>query len=189
MTDTLLQPSADATPAEPLTPAQRLYGSDTPSAAAPIDVPGNIQTLRDSTPTSPAEKLYGSTPHPAALQLVKTSNPLQTPAEQTALALEISRMGKDMGLDDADLGELINRAPLARQVAPEKVNQQHAEAMRLLRDAFGSKADQALADAKRLASRDPRMATLLTQTGLGNDPQTVLLLARKAQTQRGMGRL
>jgi hypothetical protein len=63
------------------------------------------------------------------------------------------------------------------------------QCLQRLRDRFGSDAEQAAADARRLVARDPRFAEWIEETGLGNHPDVVLMIAERARSERGRGRL
>lgn len=175
-----------------LTPQDAGSPAPTTAAAAPgVSVPSNIEALRASTPPTRAEKLYDAAPPAPLAQFVEAnSDPTAPRASVQAVALEITAMAKDCGLDDGELAAMMNRAPAAQKLAPDEAQRAQRKAMDLLRAEHGPEgADKALAEAKRLIARDPRMANFMQRSGLGNDPETVALFARKARTQRGMGRL
>lgn len=112
-----------------------------------------------------------------------------TPEVRTAAATELSRMRNDLGLQPAEVKELLARGRALRDATPEQIEGNRVEARQLLRSAFGDGAEQALRDAQALVRRDPRVAHLLAESGLGDDPQTILKFAYLARTQRVAGRL
>jgi hypothetical protein len=178
-------PAADADAAE----AEVKPADDAAAKAEPlkIEVPENIRALREASATA-SDVLYANTIDPAIGGMFSDVEQLTLP-ERKAAAAELSRMARDVGLDHDDVAGLVSRAPSVRSLTPEQVTQNQAEAARLLRDEFGDRAQQALADAVKLATRDPRTKGILERSGLGNDPQTILKFARLAVRERNSGRL
>jgi hypothetical protein len=152
-----------------------------------IEVPENIRALREASATA-SDVLYANTVDPAIGGMLSDVEQLTLP-ERKAAAAEMSRMARDVGLDHDDVAGLVSRVATVRNLTPEQVTQNQAEAARLLRDEFGDRAQQALADAVKLATRDPRTKGILERSGLGNDPQTILKFARLAVRERNSGRL
>ncbi|KFL51442.1 hypothetical protein JM78_23750 [Burkholderia pyrrocinia] len=64
-----------------------------------------------------------------------------------------------------------------------------ADAVQGMKETFGDGWEQAWDAANALAKRDPRMAKLLVETGLGADRKTVIKFAQEALRQRVAGRL
>jgi hypothetical protein len=178
-------PAPAASPETADTRVDELYAG--PAEAAPLAVPENIRALRKAS-ESTADMLYGATAVDPVIAGIFEGAELTVP-ERKAASVEMTRMARDVGLDQDDLAEMASRAPDVRQLTPEQVGRNQAEAARMLREAFGDQAAQALADAQKLALRDPRTAALLDKTGLGNDPQTILKFARLAVRERSRGRL
>jgi hypothetical protein len=64
-----------------------------------------------------------------------------------------------------------------------------ADAVRGMKQEFGDEWEHAWDAANALAKRDPRIAKMLTESGLGADRQTVIRFAKEALRQRVAGKL
>lgn len=114
------------------------------------------------------------------------------PAEMKAAAVaELREMAADMSMSGADVRLLIGRARAAAANPAQDEAAERTQASRQLAADLGSTqvAQQALADAKQLLARDPRMRTLVLSLGMGNDVQTIRTLAELARRERAGGRL
>ena len=165
--------------------AERMYAPPPPPPK--LEVPAHITELRQAGRTA-ADDLYEPAPF-VQFEQVLANDETFAPAERKAIALEMTHMAKDVGLDHQDVAELMARLQSVRDLTPEQTQANHASAMDLLRAEFGDGADNALQAARSLAQRDPRVATVLATSRLGDDPQTILRFARLAVQQRGAGRL
>ncbi|AHI63156.1 hypothetical protein [Burkholderia thailandensis] len=106
---------------------------------------------------------------------------------------EFAAIVADHGGNQADVREFIDDARLFAQAWPtlsEADKQAHlADAVQGMKETFGSDWEQAWDAANALAKRDPRMAKVLVETGLGADRKTVIRFAQEALRQRVAGRL
>ena len=95
----------------------------------------------------------------------------------------------DLGMGHEQIGELKNWSRNLK-ANPVPVERQRENANRMLRDKFGAEnVDSALAGARKLLQRDPRTARLIESMGLGDDGDTVLMIATEARRQRAKGLL
>jgi hypothetical protein len=104
-------------------------------------------------------------------------------------ALEAKEISKDLGLSPADVREMVGRSRRLMADGAPSAAARKSEAAKLLHERFGDKADDALEGARRLLQRDPRAAQLVDLLGLGDDAQTVALLAEAARREATAGRL
>lgn len=112
------------------------------------------------------------------------------PADKRQAAVaNLRNMLADTGLAPIEAQAMINRAGIVRSEG-KTVEQARREARAQLARTFGADgAEAALADAKKLVTRDPRFAKWIDKKGLGNDAQTIVQLAYAARSQRIQGRL
>lgn len=174
---------------------------DTPTAPAPatgeqaqaprVEVPEAVKALRAESAADADDPAMA----PTVTAVADFFGPLgdtALPADmRQAVEVEATQMTRDLGLDAQGLQELLTRGAQVQAVetTPEQDRASRVEAIALLRSEFGDGHKQALADARKLVNRDPRVAQLLKTSNLGNDPQTVLQFARLAARQRATGRL
>ncbi|MCQ4325765.1 hypothetical protein CXK94_08370 [Stutzerimonas stutzeri] len=162
----------------------------TAPAAPLVEVPADIQAMREQARAEdPALRMYPPEKQITAISENAFDSVPDMPQEQrVAVAHELRRMTADLGFGNNDVSELNNRI---RQIEanPLDVGQARAEASKLLVREFGKDADRALADARKLVMRDPRVAQIIEQTGLGDDPQTILKFAKQARSLRQKGKL
>lgn len=94
----------------------------------------------------------------------------------------------DLQVPPAEAATLVQ---LARLDPPDAATSDawQGDALESLAREFGSGADAALADARLLVGRDPRLKAYLNRTGLGNHPEVVLRAARIAREQIASGKL
>lgn len=119
------------------------------------------------------------------------------PAEVRERAVkELRNIFVDTGLAAAEVSELMNRASIVRHEG-KSAEVMRKEARTQLARMFPTDdptrpnkgADDALADARRLVGRDPRLARFIERQGLGNDAEAIALMARTARSQRNQGKL
>lgn len=110
------------------------------------------------------------------------------PKEERKARAEVREMCADLDLGPSEVQSLRQRAERLRETPTDVITQREAAVDALNRE-FGQGAKQAWRDARALVARDPRVAQLIEAMGLGDDPDTVLLLARKARSQRLAGKL
>ncbi|MGS0894924.1 hypothetical protein ACVBGC_20670 [Burkholderia stagnalis] len=106
---------------------------------------------------------------------------------------EFAAIVADHGGNQTDVREFLADARLFAQGWPalsETDKQAHlADAVQGMKETFGSEWEQAWDAANALAKRDPRVAKLLVETGLGADRKTVIRFAQEALRQRVAGKL
>lgn len=112
-----------------------------------------------------------------------------SPEVQTAIIREYRELAADTGLSHDDV-QLLKDRTMALHASPVSQEQQQAEARQRLAAEFGPEGvANALKAANALLNRDPRVRALLQGWGLGDDPDTVVLVARAAVRERTKGRL
>ncbi|KVC26911.1 hypothetical protein [Burkholderia pseudomultivorans] len=106
---------------------------------------------------------------------------------------EFAAIVADHGGNQTDVREFLADARLFAQGWPalsEADKQAHlADAVQGMKETFGDGWEQAWDAANALAKRDPRVAKVLVETGLGADRKTVIKFAQEALRQRVAGRL
>ncbi|AOJ10837.1 hypothetical protein [Burkholderia mayonis] len=106
---------------------------------------------------------------------------------------EFAAIVADHGGNQTDVREFLADARLFAQGWPtlsEADKQAHlADAVQGMKETFGSEWEQAWDAANALAKRDPRVAKVLVETGLGADRKTVIKFAQEALRQRVAGKL
>ncbi|MBI5900845.1 MAG: hypothetical protein HZB40_16690 [Rhodocyclales bacterium] len=101
---------------------------------------------------------------------------------------EVAEMALDIGLSDGDVRQWVGFANALR-ANPLPADQAQATAAKRLVEVFGKDAAQALADARALVARDPRVGPMLERSGLGNHPDVIVHFAQQARRERVRGRL
>lgn len=106
---------------------------------------------------------------------------------------EFAAIVADHGGNQTDVREFLDDARLFAQGWPalsEADKQAHlADAVQGMKETFGSDWEKAWDAANALAKRDPRVAKVLVETGLGADRKTVIKFAQEALRQRVAGKL
>ncbi|KVG63757.1 hypothetical protein [Burkholderia pseudomultivorans] len=106
---------------------------------------------------------------------------------------EFAAIVADHGGNQSDVREFIADARLFAagwSHLSEADKQAHlADAVQGMKETFGSEWEQAWDAANVLAKRDPRVAKVLVETGLGADRKTVIKFAQEALRQRVAGKL
>lgn len=106
---------------------------------------------------------------------------------------EFAAIVADHGGNQTDVREFLDDARLFAQGWPalsEADRQAHlADAVQGMKETFGDGWEQAWDAANALAKRDPRVAKVLVETGLGADRKTVIKFAQEALRQRVAGKL
>lgn len=152
----------------------------------PEELPAEVKALREADPVrriyNDAKTFKDAGIGQALEELGIEGEQLQV--EQRAWA---GVMG-DMGVSATEATDLVQLA-LMDTPEPAVIEGWAGEAMQGLRDAFGDDADQALADARLLISRDPRVKDFLNRTRMGNHPRVVLLAAERARAAFAAGTL
>ena len=109
-------------------------------------------------------------------------------AKRLAAASNLRSMFADLGVSPAEAQQLLNRSSAVR-ADNQTAEQQRREARAELTRQFGKNADVMLRDAKGLVARDSRMVAFIEKRGIGNDPETIVMLARAAHSHKMAGRL
>lgn len=183
------QPEADAPPAAPATegqagaPPQLAYDKtdQPPPQGVPADqLPDAVRELREN---DDARRLFS--PQTTYRDVIKIDD--AWPEENKAAAAEWREIAADVGLSVSDTSELADIIYGTKEIpSAEVLVGWEREALDDLRREYGEKgAQQALADAQRLIARDPRVAYMLEETGLGSHPKFVAHVVRAARSQRG----
>ena len=177
---------AEPAPFDDLRPAEEVLYPEKDAPSPLIEVPPEVQALRDD----PLRQMYGAQ---VEFKRVIADEDFvvpegEDPALATQAARELREIAADIGLSAPDAQMLRDRIQIAKHnTAP--IPDQHDACVDALNAEFGMGAKQALLDARALLRRDPRAAAVIEHLGLGNDPQTVLMIARKAQQARRAGKL
>lgn len=196
-----------ATPAEPPRVAQ-----DTPSAPQAastqeereqarysegeeppvVEVPESIKAMREAdglrTLYSPQGSYASVLPDDmmAADEAVKD---IPEPVQRAAIS-ELREMAADLSMSHDDVRALQS---IARQIPSKPTEAERItwreQAVTRLNETYGNGAAQAVRDARAFIAQDPRRAKLLDAKGLGDHPDTVLMVARLARQARIQGKL
>ena len=108
-------------------------------------------------------------------------------AQRESAVKELRGMLADTGLAPVQARALLSRSGHVRAEG-KSAEEQRRETRKALSRAFDNP-DAAMADAKRLITRDARFSKFIHARGLGNDSETILMLAHAARSQRAAGRL
>ena len=115
--------------------------------------------------------------------------PIPEPVQRAALA-ELREMAADVAMSNDDVRALQS---IARQIpeAPSDADRiaWREQAVTRLNETYGNGAAQAFRDARAFIAQDPRRAKILDNKGLGDHPDTVLMVARLARQARMQGKL
>lgn len=188
------------------------------SNAQPTSNEGSEETTRQpKNETELAQSLFPEKPKPPELakvpeevQAIRETSERKMFDAQTMLREALpDNMFEDQGVDpnkasialremrevaaDLDFGAnevmTIRQRAQALQTQPIEPLVQAIQTEEVLIARFGSDASQALADARLLLQRDPRASKVIEVMGLGNDAATIVMLAEKARSQIGSGKL
>ena len=148
--------------------------------------PGHVLTWRDEH--MPERRLYSQNAEFNTVVPDDMFAGADMPTEKRQAAVkELRGMLADTGLAPAEANQLLNRTGHVR-VEGKTVEQQRREARAALAKQYDNP-DQALADARKLIARDPRFSKFIERRGLGNDADSILIIARAARSQRLAGKL
>lgn len=175
-------PAAEAAPvvAAPASPAQ----ATEPAADA---LPPEIQALRDA---DPARAMYSDTTAYASAGIDTALGDLGiTGAAAEAEHKAWAGVFTDVGLTTQDAQDVVKLA-LMDEPNAEEMQGWRGQAEASLQETYGADDwQQALADARLLVKRDPRLKDFLNRTGLGDHPHVVKLAAQRAREQIASGKL
>ena len=151
--------------------------------------PREVSALREA---QPERRLYKTTGYEDAVPddaFIGSEKPHEA---RVQAASEMRQVFADIGLAPVEVRQLMNRAAEVRNSGISE-QQARGEARKQLARQFGPgpdaqrQADAAMADARRLVTRDPRFTRWLVQSGLGNDSETLVQFAKLATSQRAKG--
>ena len=155
-----------------------------PVELPPEELSLEVQALRD---LEPARKMFSDTSvYGAALEAV--THDLEPEAKAVALR-EWSGILADHEIPSVEAKSLVGLAAGHAFPTEDQSVRWETTATDSLKREFGDGAAAALADARLLVSRDPRLAKFLDETGLGDHPELVLKAARIAREQIASGKL
>lgn len=163
-------------------------------AARPTDRAPNaeVQALRD---TEPARALYhddsdGQLGRQARDVALAVTPKLEKDALQGQTTIVASILA-DIGMDRQDVSQLASFAAQYAQRKPtdDELRAHTRTATQELRAKYGEGFDEALAGARALTQRDPRLSKFLAATGLGSHPWLVLRMAELARSPRNTASL
>lgn len=182
------QPAAHVAPTEPVARTFDEIAAamhDKPELP-PEALPPEVKALRDA---DPARAVYDDRTQYKAAGIDAALKELGIEG-QTAEAEHKAWAGvfADLGLDAQDARKVVE-VGLASST-PEQVQAWPEQAKASLQEAFGEDDwQQALADARLLVKRDPRLMAYLDETGLGNHPTIVRIAAQRARAAIANGTL
>jgi len=183
-------PPAPVVETKPADVQQALYGkAEEPPA---VEVPENIRAMREADGTrqmySPQGTYASVLPDDlwAGDEAAKT---IPEPVQRAALA-ELREMAADVAMSNDDVRAMQS---IARQITEEPTEADRVtwreQAVTRLNESYGTGAAQAFRDARAFIAQDPRRAKILDAKGLGDHPDTVLMVARLARQARIQGKL
>lgn len=160
-----------------------------PEKPAPLaEVPPEVQELRDLPERrmfSAQEMLSDAVPEPTDEQCEAQG---VDPEVARRGVVELREMFADLDLGKLDVRDLRTRAETLRDTPVDTIAQREGAVEALNRE-FGNGAYRAWMDARALVARDPRVGKMIEAMGLGDDAETIVLLAKKARSQRVAGKL
>jgi len=182
------QPQAERTQEERA--QQAFYGQ--PEEVPAVEVPESIKAMREAdglrTLYSPQGSYASVLPDDmmAADEAVKD---IPEPVQRAAIS-ELREMAADLSMSHDDVRALQS---IARQIPSKPTEAERItwreQAVTRLNETYGNGAAQAVRDARAFIAQDPRRAKLLEARGLGDHPDTVLMVARLARQARIQGKL
>lgn len=186
-------PDAEPAPEEPRRPRTDeelqavLYPE--PEKPAPLaDVPPEVQELRDLPERrmfDAQSMLRDAVPELSVEQCEEHGLDPDAMRQGTA---EVREIAVDLDLGALDVRDIRTRAERLRAEPVDTITQREGAVEALNRE-FGNGAYQAWLDARALVARDPRVGKVIETLGLGDDADTIVMLARKAHSQRAAGKL
>lgn len=181
-------PPAHTPPAESIARTEEQIASamhDKPEPR-PEELPPEVKALRDA---DPARSLYDDRTQYTSASIDKALAELgiegpAAKAEHKAWAGVFA----DAGLTPQDAADMV-KVGLIDEPTPEEAAAWPEQAHAALREIYGDDAQQALADARLLVGRDPRLKAFLNRSGLGDHPHVVKLAAQRARALIANGTL
>lgn len=164
--------------AETKTQAETLYPEEVPLPA--LEIPQSIVELRKS------EQRLDDRTLPFHSVFERTDDPQQRGVNQ-----ELAHIFADLEVSATDARSIVGLADQLAASPPDDATaaKWKQDSLTRLREVYGKDHEQALADAQKLVHRDPRVAAMLDQNGLGSHPRVVETIAALARQAKGRGRL
>ncbi|MDD2988885.1 MAG: hypothetical protein PHI64_07985 [Zoogloea sp.] len=169
---------------------EAFYGK--PEEVPAVEVPENIKAMREADGLRALYSPQGSYASVLPDDLWagdETAKAIPEPVQRAALA-ELREMAADLSMSNDDVRALQS---IARQIpeAPSDADRivWREQAVTRLNETYGNGAAQAFRDARAFIAQDPRRAKILDNKGLGDHPDTVLMVARLARQARMQGKL
>jgi hypothetical protein len=168
-----------------------------PDAPPPVvDTPPNAAVAEVREHDGAARKLYSDTSNLGEALVIDLArsingNPFATKASLERQSVSLAAVFSDMGADRDDIARFAAKAREYRANPPsaEQLKAMHRQVADSMRAEYGESGfDSAMDDARRFAQRDPRFATFLNASGLGDDPTVIKTLARLAKSAKSAGR-
>lgn len=169
---------------------EAFYGK--PEEVPAVEVPESIKAMREADGLralySPQGSYASVLPDDmmAADEAVKD---IPEPVQRAAIS-ELREMAADLSMSHDDVRALQS---IARQIPSKPTEAERItwreQAVTRLNETYGNSAAQAFRDARAFIAQDPRRAKLLDAKGLGDHPDTVLMVARLARQARIQGKL
>jgi hypothetical protein len=169
-----------AAPPEGASLAERLYPPKVDDDSD-IDTPSHVLELRKGDDI--ARRAYGATLY-RDIPIEQAFGDAEPEVRQAA-ARQLRHIASDMGMSTQQARQVVDSAIRQRSSGEDSPD----EALRKVNERYGPRAHEMLELGKKLVERDPRTGRLITQLGLGNDPDLVLMTIELAQQERSAGRL
>ena len=162
-------------------------GTDTPSlVVSAVAPPAPPAPPTDTTITSVPDAIREQRAQDDARKLYNAQVEFAVIPGKDEIAVELRECLADMGLNSKDIPVISHALNNPAQSDVDRTSMQ-AKAMQLLTREYGEDAQSALDDAKAFLKADPRRVALLDRAG--DDPATVLLIARRARAAKAAGRI
>lgn len=175
-------PPKQTSPTTPEQSAEVLYNEDKPIVA--VNTPEAIKAMREADTD---RKLYGAQGAYATAIPGDFYANLEgvDDATKAAAIAELREISYDLGAEPADVKQMVMLAKQNTANPPDAktIAAWQEEATNRLVAEYGKNAGKALEDARALALRDPRVAKMLDQSGVGNHPEIVMRFVRLARDQ------
>lgn len=149
----------------------------------PAEVPEAVNRLRDA----PERKMY-SAEGTYRDALKRTAFADVDPAADKAVNAEAANIFADLGIGNTEAATVVGLVRAHGEAGDETVAGWEAESNTFLAT-LGKDARESLQLARTLVQRDPRVAAVLDQTGLGSHPDVVKMLIEKAKSARLRGEI
>lgn len=147
----------------------------------PGDLPEAVKALREQ----PARKMFDATKtYTDALRRSEFAD--TDPDLDKVVNAEVSEIFQDIGVSNTEASTLIT---LARTPASDETRASWESESSAYLATLGKDARESLHLARTLVARDPRVAAMLDETGLGSHPAVVEMLISKAKSARLRGEI